>query len=275
MGRFKALLEALMNRLEEADVFGLSAQLAYFFLLSLFPFLIFIMNLIGLLPLDHDILVTIIGYYAPEEITDLITTNMDQLIHANSRGLLSLGAIGTLWAASNAINAIMRAFNKIYQIEETRHFLFNRFIAVVLTIAMIFVIIIALLLPVFGRIIGVHIFAFFGLSERFLEVWEMLRWLLSTIIFFIVLLALYKLAPSKWIRIRDAVWGAIIATGLWQIVSYGFSFYVNSLANYSANYGSLGTIIILMIWFYLFGLIIMLGGAFNAFLSQIKGGKRK
>ncbi|RLL40364.1 YihY/virulence factor BrkB family protein [Oceanobacillus piezotolerans] len=260
----------LYQRIDEVDVFGWAAQLAYFFLLSLFPFLLFLFNLIGYIPIDSQMILDFIGQYAPSEITTLIETNVNQILNQQNGGLLSIGIIGTLWAASNAVNAIMKAFNKAYGIEEDRSFIAMRLLAVVLTVAMVMVIIISLLLPIFGRIIGEFIFSFFGLSDDFLQVWGTLRWVISTVIFFIVLLALYKLAPNKIIYFRDAVWGAILGTILWQIVSFGFSFYVNEIANYSANYGSLGTIIILMLWFYLFGIIILLGGVVNATIEQYR-----
>jgi membrane protein len=260
----------LFKRIDHVDVFGLAAQLAYFFLLSLFPFLLFLLNLVGYLPINVDSVMEIIDYYAPDEIMGLIDSNLDQLVSQANGGLLSIGIIGTLWAASNAINAIMKAFNRAYDIDEDRSFLATRLIAIVLTIAMVLVIIVSLLLPVFGQIIGESIFAFIGLSDTFLELWGTLRWVLSSVIFFIVLLFLYKLAPNKHIYFREAIWGTIIGTIAWQIVSYGFSFYVSTFANYSVKYGSLGAIIILMIWFYLLGAIIILGGVINSVISKFK-----
>lgn len=264
----------IWKRIDDVDVFSLAAQLAYFFLLSLFPFLIFLMSFIGYLQIDTDMIIEMLRYHAPSQIIELIETNITQLLEERNGGLLSIGIIGTLWAASNAVNAIIKAFNRAYEIEENRSFIVTRLIAVVMTIAMIVVIIVSLLLPIFGRIIGEFVFSIFGLSESFISVWETLRWALSTIIFFIVLLALYKLAPNTRIYLRDAVWGTIVGTVLWQIVAFGFSFYVTRIANYSVNYGSLGTVIVMMIWFYLFGLIIILGGVINAAVTKLRRDKR-
>ncbi|WP_145523829.1 YihY/virulence factor BrkB family protein [Virgibacillus sp. SK37] len=260
----------LFKRMDDVDVFGLAAQLAYFFLLSLFPFLLFLLNLIGYLPINVESVMEIMDVYAPDEIMTLIESNLDQLLSQANGGLLSIGIIGTLWAASNAINGIMKAFNRAYDIDEDRSFLATRLIAIVLTIAMVLVIIISLLLPVFGQIIGEYIFSFIGLSDSFLQLWGTLRWVLSSVIFFIVLLFLYKLAPNKHIYFRETIWGTIIGTIAWQIVSYGFSFYVRTFANYSVKYGSLGAIIIMMIWFYLLGAIIIIGGIINSVISKFK-----
>ncbi len=141
---------------------------------------------------------------------------------------------------------------------------------------MIFVIFIAFLLPIFGKAIGVYIFKFFGASGEFLQVWDAMRWVISSVVFFIVLVALYKMAPNKRIYFKNVVWGALFATIGWQLTSLAFSFYVSSMGNYSATYGSLGTVIVLMIWFYLSGVIIMIGGVINATLrEQNKTGNKK
>lgn len=261
-------MKKLYQRILKADVFGLSAQLAYFFLLSLFPFLLFLVTLFGYLPVDEGALISIIETYAPGEITQLIESNITQLANTQSGGLLSIGIIGTLWSASNGVNAITRSFNKAYEVKVKRPFFISRLIAIGLTVAMVFVIATALLLPVFGRMIGVYLFSFVNLSDNFLDIWNTLRWVISSVIFFIVLLALYKLAPYTRVRIKHAVWGALFATFGWQSVSLGFSFYVNNLGNYSTTYGSLGTVIVLMIWFYLSGIIINVGGVINAVIAK-------
>jgi len=264
--RIASLGMEMYEKIEKADVFGLAAQLAYFFLLSLFPFLLVLVTLIGFLPFDDIAVISFINRYTPDEISQLIETNVQQLMHQQSGGLLSIGIIATLWSASNGVNAIMRGFNRAYEVEENRSFIVSRLIAIVLTIGMIIVIITALLLPVFGRMIGVYLFSFFGWSEGFITVWESARYVSSSVVFFVVFLALYVLAPNKRIYFKNAIWGAIFATVFWQLVSLGFSFYVNTLGNYSATYGSLGAVIVLMLWFYISGIIIMLGGVINAFI---------
>ncbi|WP_226035371.1 YihY/virulence factor BrkB family protein [Aquibacillus saliphilus] len=260
-------VKRLLKRMMDDDVFGLSAQLAYFFLLSLFPFMIFLVTLLGYLPLPEIDVMNFIGSYAPAETVNLISENVDKIVSERNGGLLSIGIIGTLWSASNGINAIMRAFNAAYNVEENRSFIVSRLIAIVLTIAMLFVIIIAFLLPIFGEAIGVYLFSFFGLSDDFLQTWNTLRWVISSVVFFTVLLALYILAPNKKVHIKDVAIGAIFATICWQLVSLLFSHYVNTIGNYSATYGSLGGVIILMIWFYISGIIIITGGEINALLK--------
>lgn len=258
----------LYERMIDVDVFGLSAQLAYFFLLSLFPFLLFLVTLLGYLPIDEDYLLRFFEIYVPTEILTLIENNLTKITNRQNGSLLSIGLIGTLWSASNGVNAITRAFNFAYRVEENRSFLTARLIAIGLTIAMIVIISTALLLPVFGELIAAYFFSFLGMSESFLMIWNILRWIASSFVFFIVFIALYKLAPNLSLSFRETVWGAIFATISWQLVSLIFSYYVSSIGNYSATYGSLGTIIILMIWFYISGMIMLTGGVINTVIHD-------
>lgn len=262
------LIKRISKQISETDVFGLSAQLSFFFLLSLFPFLLFLITLLGYLPIDEDIVLDLIESYAPEQIVTLINTNISDIIKSQNGGLLSLGILGTLWSASNGVNAIKKAFNRSYGVIEDRPYIVSRLISIGLTIAMVGVIVLAFLLPIFGQKIGVFLFSFVNQSEGFLSIWNALRWIISSVIIFIVLLALYKLLPNLKVYFKHVIWGALFATLGWQLASLAFSYYVNTLGNYSATYGSLGAVIILMIWFYLSGIIIIIGGVINAFAQN-------
>lgn len=261
-------MKELVERFNQAEVLGLSAQLAYFFLLSLFPFLLFIVTLLGYFPLDDRMIIEVLAEYLPVDVVQMIDQNLTQIINNRSGGLLSISILGTLWSASNGFNAITRSFNKAYGVEASRNFLLGRLIAIGLMLTMIIAIMFALLLPVFGKVIGEYILVLIPLPESFLNTWDLLRWVTSSIMFFIVFYVLYKLAPNKKIKENSVIWGALFATISWQIVSYGFSFYVETLGNFSITYGSLGTVIVLMIWFYLSGIIITTGGVINALFTD-------
>ncbi|KAA0544913.1 YihY/virulence factor BrkB family protein [Bacillus sp. BGMRC 2118] len=275
MFKDKSLLLELWKRFKNDEIAGLSAELAYFFLLSLFPFLIFLITLIGYLPLSQDDLLGVINQYAPGESMKIIETTLEGIVQKQNGGLLSFGIIFTIWSASNGLNAVIRAFNRAYDVKETRHFLVARFMSVVLTVAMIMVIVVALLLPVFGHKIGVFVFSTFGLSDTFLAVWNAARWIGSFIILFIVFSCLYYFAPNKRLHWKEVFTGSFFATLGWILVSTGFSYYVGTFGNYSATYGSLGGIIVLMIWFYLSGMIILLGGELNATINCFREEKTK
>lgn len=261
-------LKQLFERFVQAEVLGLSAQLAYFFLLSLFPFLMFIVTLIGYLPFDDRMMIAVLAEYLPEDVVFMIDENLKEIMNNRSGGLLSISIIGTLWSASNGFNAITRSFNKAYGVKPARNFILNRIIAIGLMFSMVAAIIIALLFPVFGRLIGEYVLVNVPLPETIVDMWDVLRWVSSSVMFFVVFFVLYKLAPNKKMKENHVLYGTIFATVGWQLTSYGFSYYVETLGNYSLTYGSLGTVIVLMIWFYLSGIIITTGGVINAHFSE-------
>src|SRR5690606_5289859 len=261
-------LKQLFERFVQAEVLGLSAQLAYFFLLSLFPFLMFIVTLIGYLPFDDRMVIAVLAEYLPEDVVFMIDENLKEIMNNRSGGLLSISIIGTLWSASNGFNAITRSFNKAYGVKPARNFILNRIIAIGLMFSMVAAIIIALLFPVFGRLIGEYVLVNVPLPETIVDMWDVLRWVSSSVMFFVVFFVLYRLAPNKKMNENHVLYGTIFATVGWQLTSYGFSYYVETLGNYSLTYGSLGTVIVLMIWFYLSGIIITTGGVINAHFSE-------
>lgn len=247
-----------------------SAELAYFFLLSLFPLMIFMLTLTAYLPISAEDVLGAVDQYAPDSAMSMVKSITEQTLNKRSGGLLSFGVIAVIWSASNGMNAIVRAFNHAYEVEENRSFIIIRLTSIFLTIAMVVTILIALLLPVFGREIGMLAADFIGASGLFLQVWSVVRWGISPLILLIVFTALYIFAPNKRLSLRFVLPGAVFAAAGWIIVSMLFSFYVGTFANYSATYGSIGGIIVLMIWFYLTGTLLILGGEINALLHKRK-----
>ncbi|MFS0614548.1 YihY/virulence factor BrkB family protein [Lederbergia ruris] len=266
--KISKFIKRLITKIMDNDVTGMAAQLAYFFLLSLFPLLIFITTLLPYTPLNQDDLFNIIKGFAPEETFNMVRKTLDEVMVNRSGGLLSIGIIGTIWSASNGMNGLMRSLNRAYNVEEGRPFILARGLAIILTIAMIFVFLLALLVPVFGKQLGMLVFSYVGYSSEFLQIWGLIRWTLTPIILFIVFFIIYLLAPSTKVRFKTAAPGALFASLGWIIVSFGFSYYVSEFGNYTSTYGSLGAIIVLMLWFYLSAIIIMVGGELNSLIGE-------
>lgn len=263
---FFALIKQFVVRAQQHDATGLAAQLAYYFLLSLFPFLIFAITLLGYTAIDANDILELIARYAPGQTAELIEGGIRNVLENKHTGLLSFGIIATIWTASNALNAIIQALDHAYDVEESRSFSKTRVLAVLLTFLMIFVILVSLLLPVFGRMIGLFIFSILGIPSAFFLIWNLIRWMLSFFVMAGAFVCLYYFAPNRRMTIKEVTAGAIFSTIGWQLASLGFSYYVENFGNYTATYGSLGGIIILMLWFYLTALIIILGGELNAVL---------
>lgn len=266
----KGFMLAFFQRLQDADITGFGAQLAYFFLLSLFPLLIFLMTLLPFLNFPSDLIYTILEDLLPQEVYTLIEGTIIEVLGNRNSGLLSIGVIGTIWSASNGVNALVKSLNRSYGKEETRPFIVARFMSVVFTLMLIVLIVVALVLPVFGQQIGLLLFSTFGLASDFLIVWNKFRTILPPILIFSVLTLMYWIMPNIKLYLRSVLIGSLFATIAWLSVSYGFSYYINHFANYSATYGSIGGIIILMLWLYVTGIILIVGGQLNAIMQQRK-----
>ena len=256
----------LIKRINEDRVFDLAAQLAYFFLLSLFPFLIFTFSVLPYIDINQKEVLDFIGKYAPVEFMDIVEANLKKVFTKNT-GLLSFSVIATIWPVSTAIMAIIRVLNQAYDVQENRSFIVARSLAILLTFAMIFVIIIALALNVFGPSIGKLLVTHFHVNKNIIAVFDFLRLLLSFLIIIAVFASLYLFAPNKKLHFSEVIIGAVFAAVGWQVASLAFSYYVDQTVHFSATYGTLGGIIILMIWFYITGFILILGGEINAALS--------
>ncbi|MEH6944310.1 YihY/virulence factor BrkB family protein [Bacillus sp. JJ722] len=262
-------LAKIIIRMQDHDVSGMAAQLAFFFLLSIFPLLLFLVTLLPYLPITAQDILAFLSTYVPESSMQIIESQVINIMQGSGK-LLSFGVIATLWSASNGMNAIHKALNRAYNVEDNRTYLFTRTISIILTIAMVFVFIIGLILPVFGKQIGMFIFSHLDLNHNFQVVWNVLRWVMSILILFCVFSILYWLVPFNRNLRRKVAPGALFTTVGWSVVSWGFSYYVNNFSSYTATYGSIGGIIALMLWFYLSAHIIIIGGELNAMVSERK-----
>ncbi|QKE75947.1 YihY/virulence factor BrkB family protein [Arthrobacter citreus] len=259
----------------EDEITSRSAELAYYLMLSLFPFLIVLTQVITFLPLTTDEIMSFLSQYAPPDAMAIIKSNLQLIIGQSHGGVLSVGVIATLWASSNGINAIIRALNDAYNVEDKRNYFVTRGVSIILTIIMIFVIVFALLIPVFGKVIAKFVFEFLGISNDFLYTWSIIRWTLSFVILLIVFTVLYSIGPSKVVHIKKVFFGSLFATLGWIISSFGFAFYVDNFGNFTSHYGSLGGIIVLMIWFFISAMVVIIGGELNALIKERQYGKLK
>nr|WP_283163389.1 YihY/virulence factor BrkB family protein [Sporolactobacillus mangiferae] len=252
----------------------LAATLAYYFLLSLFPLFIFLFAVIPYLGINPSQLVSFIGVYLPKEVMALIQQNLDNVFTKRS-SLLSVGVVATLWSASNAINALMRTLNLAYRVRETRSFFVTRLLAMCFTVAMVFAIAMTLAVNVFSAVLARRLFAYLGISHTFADMWSVLSTLVTFCVVIVIFAFLYWLGPNKRLKMEEVLVGSVIAGTGWQFISYGFSFYVRYLGNYASTYGTLGGIIVLMLWFYLTALTIIIGGQINGILHEWSDVKKK
>jgi membrane protein len=267
---WKELARRVWNETNDDDIFGRAAQLSYYFLLALFPLLLFLTSLLGYFAQAgtelRGELLRYLGTVVPAQASALINTTVEEVSKASGGGKLSLGLLAALWAASNGMGAICAALNVAYEVKETRSWWKVRLIAVVLTIALSVLILSALLLVLFGGRIADLIAAHFMFGSFFKTAWTILQWPLVLAFVLLAFALIYYVAPDLKER-RRWVWispGATLAVLLWLLVSFAFRLYLHYFDSYSATYGSLGAVIILMLWFYLTGAAVLIGGEVNS-----------
>src|SRR5690606_12061295 len=151
---------------------------------------------------------TFVANIAPLEIYLLIEETLNEILTQENRSLLSFGLIATIWSASLGMNALIKSLNQSYGVEESRPILVARGMSIITTVLMIFILLIALVLPIFGRQIGLFIFSFFGLEAGFLETWNTLRFSIPPLIIFIVAAVIYWAAPNVKLNFRSVLAGA-------------------------------------------------------------------
>ncbi len=265
--RVISLFRMFFKRMGEDEATGRAAQLAYFFLLSIFPFMIFATTLLAYLNINDQDLIQVLGRYLPDQIAPAIKENIRTVLQNRHRGLLSIGLVATFWTASAAVRAMISSLNRVYGVRETRSFFKRLLISLLLTLALAFTIPAALILSVLGQIIGWFVASTLHIVS-FATAWEIIRWALSFVIMTCTLILVYRIAPNCRLGIREILPGTLVATVGWLTASFGFGYYLGHFAHYSATYGSLGSAIILMVWFYLIGILIIVGGEINAMLRS-------
>jgi membrane protein len=266
---WKVLAQRVWAETSDDDVLGRSAQLAYYFLLALFPALLFLTSLIGYIAGESgDMRNSLFGYLSavlPGEATKIVQTTVAEVTQNSGGGKFSFGVLATLWAASNGMGAISESLNVAYDVKETRPWWKTRLIAVGLTMALALLILTSLVLVLYGHDIAEWVAGAFGLGQVFEVAWKVIQWPIVLAAVTLGFALIYYFAPDtqnqhwKWLTP-----GAVIGVVLWLLVSFAFKAYLSYFNSYSATYGSLGAVIILMLWFYFTGTAILIGGEINS-----------
>ena len=264
-GFFKFIIYFIV-KIRDDDIFALAAQLAYYLILSFFPFLIFLLTLVGFSNLDSMEVLGALRAMLPTSAFELIYSVIIEVIEKQNTGLLGASLLLVVWSASSAFRAVIKGINKAYGLNENRSFVKRAFIAIICTFALAFVIMLTLVMLVFGGLIGDLLASYLPFPSVVYRIWNFLRYILVIFMMILIFASIYRYTPSKRLRWREVVPGAIACTGGWFIVSLGFSFYINNFSNYSKIYGGLGAVIILITWLYLTSIILILGGEINSLI---------
>jgi membrane protein len=265
----KALTVRVWKEIQGDKVFNRAAELSYYFLLALFPLLILLTSVFGLmLGEQSELRQNLFNYLAqvmPPSAVQLTEVTLREVSAASGGGKISFGILATLWAASNGMGAITEALNVAYDVKESRPWWKTRLTAILLTISLGVLIIAALIIVLAGGKIVNGIATNYSFGNVFTWTWRILQWPLVFVFITLAFALIYYFAPD----VKDQKWqwitpGSVIGVILWLLVSFAFRFYLHYFDSYSKTYGSLGAVIVLMLWLYLTGVAVLIGGEVNA-----------
>jgi membrane protein len=252
--------EALADR-----VLGLAAELAYYFLLALVPAIVFIAALASYFPGETiDQTLRALAAIVPADVLTIVRDQLQKVAHGENGGILTFGLLMALWSSSAAIVSITEAMNRAYDIDEGRPWWKVRLVAIGVTVGLAVFVLAALTLVMVGPTLADRVAAQFGLGGAFATLWKVLQWPVAFALVAFALALLNYFAPDAD---QDWAWitpGAVLSTLLWLVASLAFKVYLAMFADYNATYGSLGGVIVLMLWFYISGLAILTGSEMNA-----------
>ena len=267
-------LKAAVAEFQRDDALGLAAQLAFYLILALFPFLLVLVSLMGTFS-SPDLASEVLAYFAevtPQQVYGIIESYLSDTISGNNPapGLFSVGLVIALWSASGAFAALINALNKAYDVEETRPFWKVRGIALLMTLGLSAMVLVAVLLLVAGPPIGRGVADLFGLGDVFAIVWSIVQWPLALFFMVLAVALMYYFAPDAGQPFRWITPGGLVGVLLWVLASVVFRFYVSNFGSYDETYGSIGAVIVLLLYLYISSLTILFGAELNATLVRIK-----
>jgi len=262
------LTQLAITKIGEDELSTRSAALSYYFILALFPMLLFLVSLVGVFAGPgsqlRDSIISGLGRLAPGSASELVHSVVNQTFKSSSGLKLAMGLLGALWAASGGMGAVVVSLNVVYRVKETRAWWKQKLTIIGLTLALAALIVIALVLVLYGGKIGQLLATHIGLGDVFRIAWKVLQWPLSFAAMFLSFSIIYYFGPNlgerKWYWVTP---GAVAGVALWLVASLGFRLYLQFFNSYSATYGSLGAVIILMLWLYITGFAVLIGGELN------------
>lgn len=270
-------IKILFHNLHEDEIFDRANSVAYNFILAIFPTIIFLFTLIPYVTvyfpeITNESIIQFIGDFTPKNMTEVISTTVLDIVNNQRGGLLTFGFVLALWLATNGMAGLMRAFNACYRTVDRRNFLKARLTATGLTIMLSVVVFMAIILLVVGQIVinyfttHVHELAKLNLDDLSIYFILTLRFLVIFIVFFLAISCIYYFGPAVHYNWNFFSIGSLIAAIACILITYGFSFYVANFASYNKVYGSIGTLIAMMVWIQLMTMVLLIGYEINASL---------
>lgn len=264
---FKKALQ-IPELISKSHVGAYAAQAAYFFMLSLIPIILLLLTLVQFTPVTKADVMTAVIRVFPSSVDSLITSIVNQ-VYNQSVGIIPLTLLITLWSAGKGVLSMSTGLNCIYVCPETRNYVFLRIRAALYTVLFVIVIILLLVLSVFGNSLNLFILRNLPFLSHFADRLIELRSIITPVVLVVFFLLIYKFLPNRKDRFLKQLPGAAFASVGWMVLSWVFSVYLDIFTGFSTMYGSLTTIILIMLWMYLCMYCILLGGEVNVLLYDV------
>ena len=267
---FGVFLKSLVRNIGNHGTTDSAAQLAYYLLLAIFPFLFFLVTLLAFLPIRGpvDDLLGRLALVMPKQAMELIKGHLDSLLHTQRPHLLTIGLAASVWSASRGVDSIRKGLNLAYDVKESRPWWRVNLDAVGVTLFGTVLVLLALAMIGLGGAGGEWLADKLNLERSWAFVWFWLRWPLTALVVMFVAALAYYFLPDVDQEFKFITPGSIVGTIIWLIATWGFTQYVQHFGNYNATYGSIGGVIVLMTWLYISGLIFLVGGEVNAVIEH-------
>lgn len=257
------------KELDEKHISAYAAKTAYFIMLSFIPVLMLLFSVVQHTALGKADVLTLFVNVFPDNIDPIVVFVIDE-IYGKSNVAISFSALVILWTAGKGITAIIQGLNSVFQVEETRNYVMLRIYGAFYTILMIFAILILLILVVFGNKIQQILFGNIPLVEGIVQGILKMRYVISLPLLVVFFAAMYHFLPNKKAKFRTQLPGAVFTSVSWTLFSFGFSVYVDYFSSMTNMYGSLTTLIVVMLWLYMCMYIMLLGAVFNGEMASKK-----
>jgi membrane protein len=253
------------------DAMGMAAQIAFYAMLGLFPFMIFVLSVISMFPVDLDLqayLLESLNDQMPSEAANYVTNIVMDLLPQQNQGLLSFGLLASLWGASMAIGALITTINRAYNIRPRRNIAQQKVLSIVLTLGLSAMWLLAVTIILVGPELTQKLFQLMHIASETNTFWTSVRLPMAFLLNLGALSILYYVAPEAKQRFRWILPGAVTSTILWFGASQVFRYFLQNFGQYNKTYGSLATVVILMIWLWISGLLFLLGAEINALMKR-------
>lgn len=265
----------LIQKYREAEVWNSGAIISYYFLLSIFPIIIVIGNVLPYLRLEVEELLPYIENAVPTYFFDPIENLLTNWFTQSSGGVLSIAVIGALWSASRGMNAMQLSMNKAYGVKPRRNIVIIRLFSLIVTTLIIISIMALVIVFGFGQLILEYITPVFEVPLMISETFQSLKWPVTMTVLFAIFCLLYYFVPHIKIAFKSVLPGAAFSTSGWMLVSQAFAIYVKYFTFGAESYGTIGTFIILLIWLQVIGALMTAGAVINATIDVYKNGANK